>query len=232
MEEALVLIEENQSWIYLGLGLFGLIYLRIAVKRYKDYKSTFFGLERDRARERLLQSSLMLIIVAVGLVVTFLAATFGGPAVPVSARPTVLPTVSLLKTPEVESAGSQAEVSSTPVESAILEGMGCGNPDATITSPKDGDTINNVVDVIGTANIPGFAFYKVEIRGSTTQAMWQAIGAGNEPICENCDIEGPLARWDTSLVIPGEYLLRLTVMDSIGNAPLPCEMKVRVLPAN
>jgi hypothetical protein len=232
MEETLVLIEENQSWIYLGLSLFGLIYLRLAVIRYRDYKSTFFGLERDRARGRLIQSILMLIIVAVGLLVTFLAATFGGPALPIAARPTVLPTVSLLKTPEVTLAGSQAEVSSTPVENAILEGMGCANPDATITSPKDGDSIDNVVDVFGTANIPGFAFYKVEIKSSATQAIWQAIGAGNEPICENCDLEGPLARWDTSLVSPGEYSLRLTVMDTVGNAPLPCELKVQVLPPN
>jgi hypothetical protein len=232
MEEALVLIEENQSWIYLGLGLFGLIYLRIAIKRYRDYTSTFFGLERDRARERLIQSIIMLILIAAGFVATFVAATFGGPAVPVSARPTVLPTVSLLDTPVVTSAGNETEVNSTPMENAILEGLGCANPDATISSPKDGDSIKNLVDVLGTANIPGFAFYKVEIKSSEPQAVWQAIGARNEPICETCEVEESLARWDTSLVTPGEYLLRLTVMDSVGNAPLPCELKVRVLPAD
>jgi hypothetical protein len=231
MEEALVLIEENQSWIYLSLGFFGLIYLRIAIKRYQDYRSTFFGLERDRAKERLTRSILMLMLVVAGLVATFLAATFGGPAVPVSARPTVLPTVSLLKTPEIAGEGSQAEASTTPMEDAIIEGLGCSNPDATITSPEDGDSIRGVVDILGVANIPGFAFYKVEIRSLTPDAMWQAIGAGTEQICENCNIEELLARWDTSLVMTGEYMLRLTVMDSVGNAPLPCELRVRVLPA-
>jgi hypothetical protein len=231
MEEALVLIEENQSWIYLGLGFFGLIYLRIAIKRYQDYRSTFFSLERDRARERLIQSILMLILVVAGFVATFLAATFGGPAVPVSARPTVLPTVSLLKTPEIAGAGNQVEASTTPMEDAIIEGLGCSNPAATITSPKNGDSIRDVVDILGVANIPGFAFYKVEIKSLTPDAMWQAIGAGTKPICENCSIEELLARWDTSLVMTGEYMLRLTVMDSVGNAPLPCELRVRVLPA-
>jgi hypothetical protein len=231
MEEALVLIEENQSWIYLGLGFFGLIYLRIAIKRYQEYRSTFFGLERDRARGRLIQSILMLTLVVAGFVATFLAATFGGPAVPVSARPTVLPTVSLLKTPEVADEGSQVQASTTPMEESIVEGLGCSNPNATITSPKDGDSIRGVVEILGIANIPGFAFYKIEIKSITGDAMWQAIGAGTDPVCENCDIEELLARWDTSLVMTGEYLLRLTVMDSLGNAPLPCELRVRVLPA-
>jgi hypothetical protein len=231
MEEALVLIEENQSWIYLGLGFFGLIYLRIAIKRYQDYRSTFFGLERDRARERLIQSILMLVLVVAGLVATFLAATFGGPAVPISARPTVLPTVSLLKTPEIAGEGGQVEANTTPMEDAIIEGLGCSNPNATITSPKDGDSIRGVVDILGVANIPGFAFYKVEIKSLTADAVWQAIWAGTEPVCENCGIEELLARWDTSLVMAGEYIVRLTVMDSVGNAPLPCELQVRVLPA-
>lgn len=230
MEEALVLIEENQTWIYLGLGFFGLIYLRIASKRYQDYRSTFFGLEMDRARDRLIQSILMLILVAAGLIATFMAATFGGPAVPISARPTVLPTVSLLSTPRPSDDGDQAEIGTTPMENAIVEGLGCSNPEATITSPEDGDSINGVIDILGAANIPGFAFYKVEIKSFAGQAIWQAIGAGPEPICESCEIEELLARWDTSLVTPGEYLLRLTVMDSLGNAPLPCELKVRVLP--
>jgi hypothetical protein len=231
MEEALVLIEEHQSWIYLGLGFFGLVYLRIAINRYQEFRSTFFGLERDRARERLVQSILMLVLVAAGLIATFLAATFGGPAVPISARPTVLPTVSLLKTPVVGGEGQNVEPSSTPMEGEIQEGLGCSNQDATITSPKDGDSINGMVDILGTANILGFAFYKVEIRSFAPGAIWQAIGAGTEPVCERCNIEQLLARWDTSLVTSGEYLLRLTVMDAVGNAPLPCELRLRVLPA-
>jgi hypothetical protein len=231
MEEALVLIEEFQSWIYLGLGFFGLVYLRLAIKRYQAYQSTFFGLERDRARERLIQSVLMLVLVAAGFVSTFLAATFGGPAVPVSARPTVLPTVSLLKTPGAVVGEEQVETSTTPMEEVIMEGAGCSNPEANINAPRDGDSIDGIVDILGSANIPGFAFYKVEIKGLEPDAIWQAIGAGTKPICENCEIEELLARWDTSLVIPGEYMLRLTVMDSVGNAPLPCELRVRVLPA-
>jgi hypothetical protein len=229
MEEALILIEENQTWIYLVLGIFGLIYLRIAVKRFQMLRSTFFGLERDRAREGLVQSIIMLLLVAVGMVATFVAATFGGPSVPISARPTVLPTVSLLGTPEIEAEGEQAQVTATPMDDAISEGLGCENPSATILSPQEGETLSGVVDILGEANIPGFAFYKVEIKSLAPDVVWQAIGAGTSPICENCENGEILSRWDTSLVTSGEYLLRLTVMDSVGNAPLPCERRVRVL---
>ncbi len=231
MEEALVLIEENQSWIYLGLGFCGLVYLRIAIKRYQEYRSTFFGLERDHARERLIRSIFMLVLVAAGFIAIFFAATFGGPAVPVSARPTVIPTVSLLKTPEIVEDEDQVQASSTPMEGAITEGLGCSNQNATITSPRDGDSLRGVVEVLGSANIPGFEFYKVEYRSLASEAMWQVIGVGAEPICESCTNQELLGRWDTSLIPSGEYILRLTVIDSVGNAPLPCELKVRVLPA-
>ncbi|OGO17054.1 MAG: hypothetical protein A2Z14_09090 [Chloroflexi bacterium RBG_16_48_8] len=231
MEEALVIIEENQYWIYLGLGLSGLIYLRIAIKRYQEYRSTFFSLERDRARGKFIQSVFMLVLVAVGLLATFIAATFAAPAVPITARPTVLPTVSLLTTPKITIEGEEVEATVTPMGGATPEGLGCSNPKATITSPQDGDSISGIIDVLGAADIPGFAFYKVEIRSLGSEAIWQAIGAGSGPICESCAIEELLARWDTSLVTAGDYLLRLTVMDSVGNAPLPCELRVRVLPS-
>jgi len=229
MEEALVVIEENQYWIYLSLGLFGLAYLRIAIKRHQEFQSTFFSLERDRSREKFIQAVLMLVLVAICLVATFLTATFAAPAVPLAARPTVLPTVSLFHTPGSTQQGEIVETTPSISESSTPEGLGCSNANATITSPKDGDTLSGIIDVLGTANITGFAFYKVEIRSFESNAIWQAIGAGSDPICENCENKELLAKWDTSLVTVGEYTLRLTVMDSLGNAPLPCEMKVRVI---
>jgi hypothetical protein len=232
MEEALVLIEEYQSWIYLLLGVFGLVYLRLTLKRAKQLRSTFFGLESARAREDLMRSILMLVLVVVGFLVTFVAATFGGPAIPISARPTVLPTVSLLSTPEGISGEEEIIETATPLGETLLAESGCLNPNATILSPEEEDSVSGMVDILGVADIPGFAFYKIEIKSLTPDSTWQAIGAGTTPVCENCD-EGSLvlARWDTSLLTPGEYSLRLVVMDSTGNAPLPCEIGLRVLPS-
>jgi hypothetical protein len=233
MEEALVLVEEYQSWIYLVLGVFGLVYLRLTINRAKELRSTFFGLERARARENLIRSIMMLSLVGVGLVVTFIAATFGGPAIPIAARPTVLPTVSLLSTPE-EPTGEEGVIeTATAMGEGLQDESGCFNQNATILSPENEDSVSGVVEIVGIANIPGFAFYKIEVMSLTPDSVWQAIGAGTDPVCENCD-DGSLilARWDTSLITPGEYILRLVVTDSAGNAPLPCEIDLRVLPTD
>jgi hypothetical protein len=232
MEEVLVIIQDHQTWAYITLGVLGLIYLRLVIKHLQEYRSTFFGLERDRARERLVRSGFMLSLTVLGLVVVFVAATFGGPAVPVVARPTVLPTVSLLSTPESGISEQNGTPASTPLQEDELQGLGCSNASATIVYPGDGDSINGVIDILGTANIPGFAFYKVEIKPLSPDVVWQAIGAGTDPVCENCAEEEVLTRWDTSLVTAGEYILRLVVMDAAGNAPLPCELNVRVLPSD
>ncbi|NIM94326.1 MAG: hypothetical protein GTO18_11550 [Anaerolineales bacterium] len=232
MEEVLVLIEENQTWIFVVLSLFALIYVRLSIKRYQEIQKTFFSLERDRARTSFFRSFFMLILVFLGLLSTFIIATFAGPAIPISARPTVMPTVSLLSTPDLGESTNSILLTATPITDLILEGNGCQNLNATLTSPKDGDAVNGVVDVMGAANIPAFAFYKIEIKSLSPDAVWRAISAGTEPVCETCANQEILGKWDTSLTTPGEYAFRLVVMDSAGNAPLPCVISLRVLPSD
>jgi hypothetical protein len=231
MGEILVLIEKNQTWIYILLSLSGLIYLRLVIKRYRELQCTFFGLERERARSVLYQSLVMLGMILGGFILIFFLTTFVSPTVPLAARPTVLPTVSLLDTPVGTSAEDIAEPTATSIAGSEMP-SGCANPDATITSPREGASISGLVEVGGTANIPGFAFYKVEVKSLSPDAIWRAIGAGTDPVCDaDCSGGEILARWDSSLVTPGEYTFRLTVMDTAGNAPLPCEVSVSVLPS-
>lgn len=230
MGEILVLIEQHQSWIYVLLSLSGLIYLRLVIKRYREMQCTFFSLERERARSRLLQSLVMLGMILGGLILVFILTTFISPVIPLAARPTVLPTVSLLGTPIETSVEEIVGPTTTTISGSEIP-SGCANPNATITSPEEGESISGLVEVSGAANIPGFAFYKIEVRSLSPDAVWRAIGAGTEPVCDQgCNISEILARWDASLVTPGEYIFRLMVLDAAGNAPLPCEVSVRVLP--
>ena len=124
-----------------------------------------------------------------------------------------------------------AGVCSEPGLVVFSQGVGCLNPDATLTSPQDGESISGTVKILGTANIQNFAFYKVEYRSLTPDSSWLTVSAGTVPVCEGkCEISEELGSWDTSLVSPGEYGFRLVVTDTEGNAPLPCEIQVRVLP--
>jgi hypothetical protein len=217
MEEALLLIASLQVWVYVLLLLALLVYLRLAMQSNAEVRMSLFGLERERAASRRTRSLAMLGLIGLAGLATFLVSNFLVPSVPAVARPTLVPTISLLTT-ATEALGS-AVAPQTP------DSSGCSNPGATISSPSSGAQVQGVVEVRGSANIPNFAFYKIEIKASDSSANWQVVTAGTKPT-----IEDVLGVWDTSLVINGVYLLQLVVTDTAGNAPLPCALEVVVLP--
>jgi hypothetical protein len=80
------------------------------------------------------------------------------------------------------------------------------------------------VEVVGTANIPDFAFYKLEINGPSTEGNWQTLSAGSTPT-----VGGVLGSWDSSIYIPGNYNFRLVVYDASGNWPPPCVVPINIV---
>jgi hypothetical protein len=92
-----------------------------------------------------------------------------------------------------------------------------------ITTPKAGDQIRGKISLIGTANIPNFGFYKYEFTNSGTED-WVTIQAGREIV-----IDDLLGDWDTSEITPGDYLLRLVVLDNQGQVYPACEIQVRIV---
>jgi hypothetical protein len=229
MEEALLLIQAYQTWIYVILGLALVVYGRSALRGWRELRLAEFGLERERARRGATRAGAMVAWIAVVAALTFVTATFLSPAVPATMRPTALPTVSLLATPFTPVPGeSGPAVTSLP--QAVIDPTGCENELATLTSPAEGAELRGTVPIEGTANIANFAFYKYEyvaLAGGSPApgAVWRAISADTTPV-----VEGELGVWDTTLVIPGDYAFRLVVTDTAGNAPLPCAVRVRVLP--
>jgi len=229
MDEALLLLQAYQTWIYLVLALAFLLYARSAAGWLRAERLAEFGLERERARRGWTRSGGMAIaVIGVGIL-TFLVTTILSPAVPAALRPTPLPTVSLLATPSTpapESTGAPA----TALPEADLDASGCLNPAATLLFPEEGSELVGTVTIRGSAAIPNFAFYKYEYVPLAAGlpapgAVWRAISAGTES-----RVESDLGVWDTTLVNPGDYAFRLVVTDTAGNAPLPCVRRVRVLP--
>jgi hypothetical protein len=231
MEEAILFIEAHQSIIYLVLVLLAVIYAWLLLQAYQGLRGAIFGLERERAISKLTRSGAMLALIISGILATFVITTFASPAIPPSLRPTALPTVSLLATSEPEGAlEGGGGLAATPLTVDMIDGSGCQNPDATISSPESGEAVRGEVEILGTANIIGFAFYKLEYHDLKAGSDWLAISASNAPVCENCDEEQFLGAWDTSLVTPGQYAVQLVVTDTLGNAPLPCQILLQVTP--
>lgn len=181
---------------------------------------------------RSLRSGAVLAIIAAGFIATFIMTTFAVPALPAALRPTPLPTVSLLSTPPGEGvAESSPFATATPFTVELVDGAGCANENATILEPLPGDSVQGQVTFRGAANIPGFAFYKLEYHDLQPDSNWLAIAASNLAVCETfCEEEEQLGTWDTSLVRPGQYAVQLVVTDAQGNAPMPCQILIQILP--
>jgi hypothetical protein len=225
MEEALLIIEQYQGWIYLILVVAGLTYLRMTLRWYGAWRRAIYGLERDHAAGRLVRSLAMLSFVALVALATFLVATFLVPVVPLAARPTPIPTISMLLT--LSPLGAlPPETQGTALPAATPDQAGCLNPAATISSPVSGAELRGRVEIVGTADIPSFAFYKIEMRSADPDSTWKAITAGTETRAGEV-----LGIWDVSLVDAGQYFLQLVVTDTAVNAPLPCAIEVAVLPS-
>lgn len=228
MEDALLFIEEQQTWIYLFFGVFAVIYLKATRDAASELRASMYGLERERSLGKLRRSAALMTVSLAVILTTFVLATYAGPAVPAADRPTPLPTVSLLATAEITLAVQGGEpATAIPLSQDDLDGAGCANTSATLTSPVEGASLQDSVDILGTADIPNFSFYKYEYRSTQPGSVWRTISAGTTPV-----IEEKLGTWDTSLLIPGDYALRLVVTDTGGNAPLPCVIRVTVTAAS
>ena len=92
-----------------------------------------------------------------------------------------------------------------------------------ITSPKSGDVVTAVVDLIGTADAPNFGFYKYEIAQVGTQ-NWATVSAEREP--KKAEL---LGKWNTVSLGNGDYFLRLVITDNVGNSLEPCVIAIRVM---
>ncbi|MFN7036342.1 MAG: hypothetical protein ACK4SN_08245, partial [Bellilinea sp.] len=95
------------------------------------------------------------------------------------------------------------------------------------TFPKAGETLKGVVTLRGTVSVPNLGFYKYEYS-EPASGLWVTIAAGDRVI-----VDQPLGgegsgQWDTSMLTPGDYRLRLVVTDNVNNVFPACVIPVRI----
>ena len=224
MAPVLEFFKNNEVFIYLILGILAVWQIRKFVVGWDELRSAAFELEQESARARLNWATSMLVLIFILGVAEFGLVSFVFPNLP-NESPLLTPTLDLLATPSVTlDASNQASDTGNAAIAATIqaEDVGCIPGQAEITFPPNGETIQDVVEIYGTANIPNFGFYKFEMA-SVDDASWLTIQAGDVPT-----IEDLLGYWDTSRLPVGDYALRLVVTDNQGNASEPCTVQVRV----
>jgi LysM repeat protein len=96
----------------------------------------------------------------------------------------------------------------------------CSNPIACVTSLRYGLAVPGPFWVDGTANVPNFARYEIDVRRDGT-SVWQHQGTYTIPI-----VSGHLARIEPDRFGSGAFWIRLTVVDQTGNYPPRCAILV------
>lgn len=99
-----------------------------------------------------------------------------------------------------------------------LSAQGCIDSSTRVTNPPPGATINDVFTVFGTAFVENLAYYKLEIRPDFAPT-YNFYDRFNAPV-----VEGALGQVNPGLFDDGLYWLRLTVVDTTGNFPPPCDI--------
>lgn len=227
MEEALSFVRAFEVWIYLILGIGGVFYLWKFVLAWQELRVAAFGLERESAQSRLNQATVMLVFILMITILVFVLVTFVSPSMP-GANPLPTPTLDLLATatttlqiePTQTAEGTSApspEVTNSPAETACIPGQ------IMITSPQDGEMVSGVVEIMGTANIPNFGFYKLEMK-RPDETTWATISAGNEVVNN-----AKLGNWDTQQLTPTVYQLSIVLVDNEAKASNPCVVEVNVI---
>ena len=206
--------------IYIALAIGGLFAFRRMWHSWREWRDSVYGLEREFALRRLGQATAIALLILGLVFAEFFIATFVAPSLPASDI-LATPTLNLLVTP----AGTAAPgTTALAITQAVPNGMsGCVPDQIMITAPKPGDVVKGIVEIIGTANVPNFAFYKYEIAPMGTQ-NWSPVSASREP-----QVNESLGSWSTTSLTNGDYFLRLVVTDNVGKELEPCVLAVRVL---
>ncbi len=217
-------LETYEPLIYISLAIFGLFAFRRMWGAWREWRDSVYTLEREYALWNLGRVTVIGFLVLGLFFAEFYIATFIAPSLPASDLLTT-PTLDLLASPQVtlpfaDSTQAAIALATQPVQNGM---SGCVADKIMITSPKSGEEVKAVVDLIGTADIPNFGFYKYEVAPIGTQ-QWATISADRTPKKAES-----LGKWNTLSVGNGDYFLRLVITDNVGNSIEPCVIAVRVL---
>lgn len=210
--------------IYIILAIGGMFSFRWLWRSWQEWRIAVFSLEREFSARRLGRSIAISALIIIIFCAEFFMATFVIPGLPAEFFITT-PTLDLISTPTgTLSAEAMTLFAGVIPGTPVTDAGGCVPGQVTVTYPESGDEIRGAIELTGTVNIPNFGFYKYEVAPSGS-SVWATIAAGRSVV-----INSSLGRWDTTALTPGNYELRLVVVDNQGLELPACIVPVRVIP--
>ena len=224
MADFLKFLATYEVLIYIVLAIGGMFSFRWLYRSWGEWRVAVFSLEREFSARRLGRSALVSAMILIFFCVEFFMASFVVPGLPADFF-LITPTLDLISTPTgTLSPDFMTQFANQSQGVPQPNAAGCTPGQIDLTFPAPGDEIKGVVELTGTVDIPNFGFYKYEVAPSGSDT-WATIAAGRAVV-----VEGSLGRWDTTALTPGDYQLRLVVIDNQGTALSPCVVPVQVVP--
>ena len=212
---------QYESFIYVILAIGIILTARALWKAWTEWHTAVFGLEKELSFQKVrVSGALFILLIMIGLS-QFCLVTFIVPFLPANTfRPT--PTADLLQTPAATLSSSdmtaQINIPATPAGT-----VGCIPNQIMISSPLPGSTVQGIITLTGTVNVPNLGFYKYEYAPQGSES-WTTIAAGNTYVTN-----ANLGNWDTSQLVSGDYQIRLLVSDNKSTSLPACIIPVRVV---
>lgn len=226
MHAVLRFLAENEIWIYLVVGLASLIVLRWILVSWREWRNSFFGLEREIVQRRMAIRLTLFVLMMALIVGEFAIVSFVVPSLP-QMNQLSTPTLDVVSTATPTLAGGATALpAASPVAQTSTPGIpeedGCEAGKIEWIYPQPGEVLSGTVELKGTVNIPNLGFYKYEYTQPGSD-QWITIAAGNTPL-----VEGTVGFWNTGQLPAGEYRLRLVVVDNANTFFPACAVTVSV----
>lgn len=228
MDDLLRVISENETLIYVLCGLVALAFAGRLLRSLRELSKAQFGLEREHLQAELNANVAILAMAVLFAAVTFVMATFVTPTVPGlygAATPTLNPLITATSTLPVTMPAAETDVVSAAIAAQNqIVAEGCIPGQIEWTFPAAGEEISGTVELRGTVNVDNLGFYKYEFSQSGSDT-WQPIAAG-----DGVRRDEPLGgQWNTTQLVPGDYLLRLVVADNQNTIYPACVISIRIV---
>ena len=252
MTTLVFLIEQTAIGLYILLGVGILLALRRWNRARREYRSTYFELEKDLARTARADAFTTVILLIEGALIVAGLQTVVAPTIRAAGDVSVVApqviTDGQFNTPvPTFNEGSQIDASGvnltpddlslrvlatptltpTPVGTIVPNAppaIGCTEPGATLQIPANGMRVFEPIRVVGTAFMDNFAFYKFEISGPVTGGNFASL----EDHTQLVETTGELGQFVPSFYEPGEYQFRLSVFDITNSMGPSCTVNIYI----
>lgn len=245
-------LADAAPWIYFLCGVAALMQLYRTWQVRAERRQAIFSLERDKAVTDLYNIFVRAILILFVMGLTYfvsntltvavepvvqrtldptpqavvLLPTPTNTPLPATVTPTITPTAPPQAATPVPVAQSDAvqPPTATPVPPPPVAPALCPDARSSIISPGNGAVLRGSVGLVGTAQHDNFDYYKVEYApGHDASQGFSYLVGGESQV-----VGGLLGTLNSANLSNGVYTLRLVVVDTSGNYPLPCRVSITI----